>query len=507
MRAKNFFRKMSLGLALVLTLGTVPADSMTVHAEEIRTVASYEEAVSYVREQMVKREENVSFRSGSIDYKELSNLINDAVKYSDQCSGQEGDALHQGSSSGRISYSGNTVSCNYKINYYTTAEQEAELTGAVTEVLGSLNLQGKSSYEKVKAIYDYICTNVTYDYEHLNDESYKLKYTAYAAMCNKTAVCNGYALLFYRMCKDAGISVRMVTGIGDDRQVRGRHAWNIVKIGNSYYNVDATWDSNNNSYQWFLKAGDNFKWHYLDEEYTTEEFKAEFPMATEDYAYVPTPTVTPAPTDKPAATPAPTEAPTQTPVSGASTEIDMDADTAKYYNINTNSGTWDGTHYYLASGQMVRNSFFSDGTYTYYLQADGTPMRDRLTYHPDGKHVIYFDRYGHEVFSDFSNVTMSIAGTAVDDMCFFDTYGYMYVDTLTYDKTGTKLYYVNPYGVLERNGWFQFSGNEFDAGLGFSGTAGGYGYANSDCSLMTNAYTYDWNGNYVYIQGDGHVAY
>ena len=227
--------------------------------------------------------------------------------------------------------------------------------------------------------------------------------------------------------------------------------------------------------------------------------------------YTPTPTVTPTPAatpiPAPVITPSPTAtpAPAVTPAPTGSTEIDMDADTAKYYNINTNGGTWDGTHYYLASGQMVRNSFFSDGTYTYYLQADGTPMRDRLTYHPDGKHVIYFDRYGHEVFSDFSNVTMSIAGTAVDDMCFFDTYGYMYVDTLTYDKTGTKLYYVNPYGVLERNGWFQFSGNEFDAGLGFSGTPGGYGYANSDCSLMTNTYTYDWNGNYVYIQGDGHV--
>ena len=59
----------------------------------------------------------------------------------------------------------------------------------------------------------------------------------------------------------------------------------------------------------------------------------------------------------------------------------------------------------------------------------------------------------------------------MDDMCFFNVYGYMYVDTLTYDKTGTKLYYVNPYGVLERNGWFQFSGHEFEAGLGFSGKA------------------------------------
>ena len=187
-------------------------------------------------------------------------------------------------------------------------------------------------------------------------------------------------------------------------------------------------------------------------------------------------------------------------------DIDMDANTSKYYNVNTNGGSWNGTHYYLPSGRMVRNSFFSDGTYTYYLQADGTPMKDRLTYHPDGVHVIYFDADGHEVFSDFAHISKSIAGTDVDDMCFFNVYGYMYVDTLTYDKTGTKLYYVNPYGVLERNGWFQFSGHEFDAGLGFSGKAGGYGYANWDCSLMVNTNTYDWNNNLVYMQGDGHMA-
>ena len=161
---------------------------------------------------------------------------------------------------------------------------------------------------------------------------------------------------------------------------------------------------------------------------------------------------------------------------------------------------------YREDGKQVINEFKCDGEYTYYFQADGTAMKDRLTYHPDGVHVIYFDADGHEVFSDFAHISKSIAGTDVDDMCFFNVYGYMYVDTLTYDKTGTKLYYVNPYGVLERNGWFQFSGHEFDAGLGFSGKAGGYGYANWDCSLMVNTNTYDWNGNLVYMQGDGHMA-
>lgn len=185
--------------------------------------------------------------------------------------------------------------------------------------------------------------------------------------------------------------------------------------------------------------------------------------------------------------------------------VTVNAATVPHYTLSEDGGTWDGTQYRLPDGTLAKDAFFCDGSYTYYLQYDGTPMKDRLTYHPDGEHVIYFDKDGHEVFSDFSNITISISGDIVDDMCFFDVNGYMYVDTLTYDKTGTKLYYVNPYGVLERNGWFSFSGNEFDAGLGFSGISGGYGYANSDCSLMVNTTTYDWNGNLVFLLGDGHV--
>ncbi len=64
-----------------------------------------------------------------------------------------------------------------------------------------------------------------------------------------------------------------------------------------------------------------------------------------------------------------------------------------------------GNKYCLDSnGNKVINEFKCDGTYTYYFQADGTAMRDRLTYHPDGVHVIYFDEEGHEVFSNFHKV-------------------------------------------------------------------------------------------------------
>lgn len=145
------------------------------------------------------------------------------------------------------------------------------------------------------------------------------------------------------------------------------------------------------------------------------------------------------------------------------------------------------------NGNLVINDFKCDGTYTYYFQLDGTAMRNRLTYHPDGIHIIYFNEYGHEVFDNFAYVKQSIAGTPVDDMCYFNTFGYMYVDVLTYDITGTYLYYANPYGVMERSGWFRFSD-------------GGIGYANADGTLMVSQFTYDQWGRTVYVQGDGHLA-
>ncbi|MEE1248143.1 MAG: leucine-rich repeat domain-containing protein [Lachnospiraceae bacterium] len=148
---------------------------------------------------------------------------------------------------------------------------------------------------------------------------------------------------------------------------------------------------------------------------------------------------------------------------------------------------------YDENGQKKTNQFISDGKYTYFLQADGTPMKDRLTYHSDGKNIIYLDENGHEVFNDFIHVKRNIEGKPVDDLCFFDVYGHMYVDCITYDQAGKNLYYANPYGVVERNGWFQFSD-------------GNIGYANADGTLKTSQFSYDQFGRLVYFGGDGKLA-
>ncbi len=138
------------------------------------------------------------------------------------------------------------------------------------------------------------------------------------------------------------------------------------------------------------------------------------------------------------------------------------------------------TRCYDSDGKLVTDTFVCDGTYTYYLGHDGVCYKDRLSYHPDGIHVIYFDEKGHEVFSDFAHVKMSIAGDPVDDYCFFDVYGYLYVDVLTYDKTGTYLLYADPYGRMQCYGYFYFSNTVTWPGGAYCDVAGKRAFAESN---------------------------
>ena len=182
----------------------------------------------------------------------------------------------------------------YAVDYYASAEEEAKVDEEITRILsdGTLDLEGLTDYARVKAIHDFICGTITYDDEHVNDNSYKLQYTPYAALFDHTAVCQGYALLFYRLCLEAGIDTRFIGGtVKNDEGNDEPHAWNIVKLGDLYYYVDTTWDDQETeedpqaiSYEYFLKGTDSsFTERTLDKDYAGEEFWEKYPMAESDY--------------------------------------------------------------------------------------------------------------------------------------------------------------------------------------------------------------------------------
>lgn len=167
------------------------------------------------------------------------------------------------------------------IVYYTTLSQEQELSDEIASLKVSLGLmeEGKSDYEKLCAIYDHITANVAYDYAHLTDTGYKLKYTAYGALLKGLAVCQGYALALYRLALECGIDCRLIPGYGNGEA----HGWNIVRLGNRYYYLDATWDAGASEYDYFLKGSDNFTDHLPDENLGTEEILAEYPISETDF--------------------------------------------------------------------------------------------------------------------------------------------------------------------------------------------------------------------------------
>ena len=158
--------------------------------------------------------------------------------------------------------------------------------------------------------------------------------------------------------------------------------------------------------------------------------------------------------------------------------------------------TYNGITFYRGSDGKLRcydkdknlliNQFVFDGSYTYYMQADGTPMKDRLTYHPDGEHIIYLDTEGHEVFTNFQYCP------SVGYTCYFDSQGYLYKDQITF--VGNSVYYLNANGAMEQGGWFQFA-NGMD-----------YGYANTDGTLVTTGFSYDPYGRVVFYHWNGMVA-
>jgi hypothetical protein len=98
----------------------------------------------------------------------------------------------------------------------------------------------------------------------------------------KTAVCQGYAVLFSRLCLEAGVPARYIGGYAGEP-----HAWNIVKVKGKYYNVDATWDAQlrqaNQPYEYFLRSDASFnREHTRDYDFRTKAFFKACPMSSKD---------------------------------------------------------------------------------------------------------------------------------------------------------------------------------------------------------------------------------
>ena len=278
----------------------VPAEAETratkksYHPDDFYYAFNIWDAADVLREGLKARENviEVGFSTDQLDMDYINDVVNNIVSsaFSHTRVPTEGDYLLWQFKDWECGASYGIMGGQYYLvftfifNYYTDAQQEAEMDAAVAELLAELNPQGRD-YDKIKTVYDWICDNVVYDYDNLFDDSYMLKHTAYAALMHGTSVCQGYALLLYRLALEMGIDCRVIAG-DTDGDGWSDHNWNIVALDDLYYNLDATWDTNfaaNDNYQFFLRSDDNMMDHARDLAYQDDGFYSMHPMSETDY--------------------------------------------------------------------------------------------------------------------------------------------------------------------------------------------------------------------------------
>ena len=253
--------------------------------------ATIEDAADYLRGQMVKRKTYIKLRlakGNDSAQRNIQKILEQSIAYDEACSPSEGDYLRWNFVAFRWSMSDVTkesVTYNIAIAWRTDADEEKYVSQQVAQIIRQLDLSNgqKSEYEKVRQIYAYIMDHVTYDYYHYaTNRNYMPMYTAYAALHDGVGVCQAYALVFYRLCQEVGISARLIAG--NDEGGVPTHGWNIVRIGEYYYNVDATWDDETVSKNvFFLKNQSDFRLHTRNMAYTGDAFEKQFPTAPVSY--------------------------------------------------------------------------------------------------------------------------------------------------------------------------------------------------------------------------------
>lgn len=132
----------------------------------------------------------------------------------------------------------------YSFEYYSglkaadgaEGEKYDEIRNVINGLIGSDVFKNKTEYEKQTAIAEFVCEKAKYTDEGekgtLDDVN-----TAYGALVEGYANCQGYADAFQAICVMADIPCGKVTGTAH----KLNHVWNTTKIDGKWYMTDTVW--------------------------------------------------------------------------------------------------------------------------------------------------------------------------------------------------------------------------------------------------------------------------
>ena len=148
--------------------------------------------------------------------------------------------------------------------------------------------QGKSMYEKVKAIHDYVCKKAVYDAQN----NMRVHSAGPMFIGDGHVVCEGYAKAMLILCRKLGIDCACIGGFARNSSASSgeAHMWNYVKMDNdTWYLVDATWDDQRSGIRttYFLAGWNSkgFLFTIRDERTEKDTFSSPTQYTTQAFIY------------------------------------------------------------------------------------------------------------------------------------------------------------------------------------------------------------------------------
>lgn len=129
------------------------------------------------------------------------------------------------------------LTANYNTDVIMTEEDAWALTDTLNARLNEIVAgmpQGVSQYEQLRYLHDTLVF-----YSDYSDQT-PLFYTAYGALVDGMATCQGYADAMHLLLNRAGFETCFCIGVGNNEKVT--HKWNYVKLDDGqWYILDPTW--------------------------------------------------------------------------------------------------------------------------------------------------------------------------------------------------------------------------------------------------------------------------
>ena len=184
--------------------------------------ATKKEAATYILEQLKKKASSIDVSKYNISTSEIGavyfGVLNDHPE------------LFFVKSEFRYSYY--SSSCVVSVlPTYITGLNESAFNQAVADALSFVD-DDMTDVEKAIVLHDYLVLNCEYEQGTITNQSY----SPYGVFVTRRAVCQGYALAYKLLMDKVGIECYMVSSDSMN------HAWNMIKLDGSYYQIDVTWD-------------------------------------------------------------------------------------------------------------------------------------------------------------------------------------------------------------------------------------------------------------------------